>query len=291
MNKYWIWLSRIYKIGAVNQNKLLEKYKNPEKIWNLSNKELEQNIFLNKEQIDIILDNKYRQNLEKYIEYMQKNKIDMITIQDEEYPVNLKQIYDPPIAIYIKGNKSILNKTSIAIVGSRICSNYGANIAHKFAYDLSKNNIIIVSGLAKGIDSNAHKGTLSANKSTIAVVGCGLDIIYPNENKELFFNIIKNNGAIVSEYIVGIKPEKENFPARNRIISGLSEGVLIIEAREKSGALITADFALEQGKEVYAVPGNINSYNSQGTNELIKQGAKLVTSVEDMLPFRLKFNY
>ena len=252
MNKYWIWFSRINKIGAKAQNKLLEKYHNPEEIWNLTKKELQG--ILDDKQIEIILNQKNRINLEKYAEYMQKHEIKMITIFDEKYPQNLRNIYDPPVVLYIRGNENIINEFSIAIIGSRVCSNYGKQVAKQFAYNLSKYNINIVSGLAKGIDTYAHVGTIQAKKTTIAVIGSGLDIIYPEENKQLYEEIIKNNGAIISEYIVGTKPEKLNFPKRNRIISGLSKGILVVEANKKSGTFITVDFALEQGKNLYAIP-------------------------------------
>ena len=252
MNKYWIWFSRINKIGAKAQNKLLEKYHNPEEIWSLTKKELQG--ILDDKQIEIILNQKNRINLEKYAEYMQKHEIKMITIFDEKYPQNLRNIYDPPVVLYIRGNENIINEFSIAIIGSRVCSNYGKQVAKQFAYNLSKYNINIVSGLAKGIDTYAHVGTIQAKKTTIAVIGSGLDIIYPEENKQLYEEIIKNNGAIISEYIVGTKPEKLNFPKRNRIISGLSKGILVVEANKKSGTFITVDFALEQGKNIYAVP-------------------------------------
>lgn len=169
MDKYLVWLSCLYKIGARTQNELLKKYKSPKKIWNLTKKELEKNEFLNETQIEIILDERYRKNLNKYIEYMNKNKIEMISIFDKEYPEKLKEIYDPPVVLYIKGNKNILSKISIAIIGSRNCSEYGMITAKKFAYELANNNIIIVSGLAKGIDKYAHIGTLYLENSTIAV--------------------------------------------------------------------------------------------------------------------------
>ena len=252
MNKYWIWFSRINKIGAKAQNKLLEKYHNPEEIWNLTKKELQG--ILDDKQIEIILNQKNRINLEKYAEYMQKHEIKMITIFDEKYPQNLRNIYDPPVVLYIRGNENIINEFSIAIIGSRVCSNYGKQVAKQFPYNLSNYNINIVSGLAKGIDTYAHVGTIQAKKTTIAVIGSELDIIYPEENKKLYEEIIKNNGAIISEYIVGTKPEKLNFPERNRIISGLSKGILVVEANKKSGTFITVDFALEQGKNIYAIP-------------------------------------
>ena len=185
---------------------------------------------------------------------MKQNNIKMITIKDEIYPSKLRNIYDPPVVLYVRGNEKILNNPSIAIIGSRRCSNYGKQVAKQFAYNLSKHNINVVSGLAKGIDADAHVGAIKAKKPTIAVVGSGLDIVYPKENVTICQEIIKTGGAIISEYIVGTKPEKIYFPARNRIISGLSSGILVVEAGRKSGTLITVDFALEQGKNIYAIP-------------------------------------
>lgn len=220
--------------------------------------------------------------------------MDIIPINVECYPQNLKEIYDPPVSLYIKGNKDILNNNSIAIIGCRDASEYGIKAAKYFSYNLSKEGINIVSGLAKGVDSYAHIGNICAQDElnleskdkeigkTIAVIGSGLDIIYPKENKFLYDEIINIGGAIISEYSIGTKPNKMNFPARNRIVSGISGGVLVIEAKEKSGTLITVDFALEQGRDVYVVPGNINSINSVGTNDLIKQGAKLVTNYKEI---------
>lgn len=261
MDKYWIWFSRINSIGAKKQNELLEKYKTPKTIWNLHTKELEQ--ILTKQQIDIVLNKRYRDNLNKYIEYMQKNNIKLITKENEKYPQNLLNIYDPPVVLYLKGNENILNEKSIAIIGSRNCSSYGTKVARSFAYNLSKKNINIISGLARGIDISAHIGTLQAKGKTIAVMGNGLDTVYPNENTNILNQIIEKEGAVISEYIIGTRPEKKNFPARNRIISGISEGVLIVEAHKKSGALITVDLALEQGKDIYTIPGNIDSPSSE----------------------------
>ena len=254
MDNYWIWFSRIFKIGARTQKDLLEKYDTPQKIWELDRKELERYSNLTEEQIKIILDNTYRENLKLYSAYMEKKNIKMITIKDEEYPKKLLNIYDPPSVLFVLGNEKILNNTALAIIGSRKCSEYGKNIAKQFAYNLSKQNINIISGLAKGIDTYAHLGTNCAQKTTIAVIGSGLDVIYPQENEKLAKDIVEKGGAIVSEYIVGTRPEKSFFPARNRIISGLSDGVLVVEAHQKSGTFITVDFALEQGKNVYAIP-------------------------------------
>lgn len=176
-----------------------------------------------------------------------------------------------------------MNNLSIAIIGCREASEYGKKAAQYFSYNLAKQNINIVSGLAKGIDCFAHIGALQAKGKTIAVIGSGLDIIYPKENEKLAEKIICSGGAIISEYPIGTIPKKDNFPARNRIISGLCKGVLIVEAKEKSGSLITGDFAMEQGKEIFAVPGNINSLNSVGTNMLIKDGAIPVCNYNDVI--------
>lgn len=212
-------------------------------------------------------------------------KIEEISIESKEYPEQLREIYDAPLKLYVLGNKEILKQSSIAIVGARKATEYGKEVALQFSKDLSKNGINIISGLALGIDTCAHLGTLYPDSigKTIAVLGSGLDEIYPKPNIELAKQIIKNGGCIISEYSLGIKPEKQHFPQRNRIISGLSKGVLVVEASEKSGSLITADFALEQGRDVFAVPGNISNSTSVGTNNLIKQGAKLVTNYEDIL--------
>lgn len=212
-------------------------------------------------------------------------KIEEISIESKEYPEQLREIYDAPLKLYVLGNKEILKQSSIAIVGARKATEYGKEVALQFSKDLSKNGINIISGLALGIDTCAHLGTLYPDSigKTIAVLGSGLDEIYPKQNISLARKIIQMGGCLISEYPLGAKPEKMHFPKRNRIISGLSKGVLIVEASEKSGSLITADFALEQGRDVFAVPGNISSSTSVGTNNLIKQGAKLVTSYEDIL--------
>ena len=214
---------------------------------------------------------------------MIKNSIDIISIEDKEYPELLKNIYSPPINLYIRGDKNILNQPSIAVVGCRYATDYGLKNAQKFAFDLSKSGFNIVSGLARGIDSFAHIGAIKAKGITTAVLGNGLDFIYPKENVRLAQQILDCGGAIISEYPLGTKPDKNNFPARNRIISGMCNGVFVVEAKEKSGTLITLDFALEQGRDVFAIPGNIDSENSFGTNEIIKQGAKLVTCSQDII--------
>ncbi len=320
--KYWIWLSLLTNLGSIKKQRLLEQYENPEVIYKLTKEELENIKGIGKRTIQNILDSKKKIEVKKHIEYMSKNEIDIISIKDKEYPQILKEIYDPPISLYCKGDIGILNKKAIAIVGCREATDYGKKASKYFAYNLARQGINIISGLAKGVDSYAHigvnqvdtvedytqkernqqnivdkhnkkikctsvenVGSVDKHKNcgkTIAVLGNGLNSIYPKENEVLANKIIQNGGAIISEYPLGTKPEKMNFPARNRIISGMSKGVLVVEAQEKSGTLITVDFALEQGRDVFVVPGNINSLNSVGTNFLIKQGAKLVTHYSDI---------
>lgn len=281
--KYWIWFSRIQGIKCIQKEILLKQFKSPEKLWNMNKTDLETTEEINKNLINEILNEKYRKDLEKYEKYMNKNNINIITILDKDYPEKLKNIYDKPMVLFAKGNIELLKQDGIAIVGCRDCTTYGKNTAKKLAYDLAKQNKCIISGLAKGIDKYSHIGALEAKGNTIAVIGNGLDNIYPYENKELSELILKNKGLIITEYIIGTPPDRINFPARNRIISGLADGIVVVEAKEKSGSLITADFGIEHGKDIFAVPGNINNANSIGTNNLIKQGANVATNYEDII--------
>lgn len=281
--KYWVWLSLISGLGAKKKKSLLQYFKTIENLYNAQKADLLKVPGIGEKYADILLNPQIRYNIDRHIEYMIKNNVDIISSDDEEYPKILKNIYDPPISLYIRGNKNILNNNSIAIIGCRDCSQYGKNVAKQLAYNISKKNMNIVSGLAKGIDSMAHEGTLLAKGKTIAVLGNGLDTIYPKENIKLAKLILDNDGAIISEYPLGEKPKKQNFPERNRIVSGISKGIIVVEARQKSGTLITVDFALEQGRDVYVVPGNIDRDTSVGTNELIKQGAKIITNYHEIL--------
>lgn len=215
-----------------------------------------------------------------------KYKVIKVELNSKFYPERLKNIACPPKQLYCLGNLELLNyKANLAMIGSRDCSSYGEKVAKDFAFHLAQNNVCIVSGLAKGIDAFSHIGALNANGKTIAVLGSGLDNIYPKENKEIFQEIIKKGGLIITEYSLGTKPLKHNFPARNRIISGLSDSVLVVEARKNSGTNITVDFALEQGKDVFVIPGNIYSKTSDGTNYLITEGAIPVVSYKDILKY------
>ncbi len=219
--------------------------------------------------------------VEKYIRKLSENNIKALCIEDLSYPPLLKNIEDPPPLLFFKGNLEILLKKTVSIVGSRKCSKQGIAFAKKVSNLLSKNGYTIISGLALGIDAAAHGGAIEGDGATAAVLGCGLDIVYPAMNKEIFKHL-ENRGCLLSEHFLGDKPLKHHFPRRNRIISGLSEKLMVIEAGERSGALITANLALEQGREVLAVPGNPNEIYSKGSNRLIKDGAFLIDDIKDI---------
>lgn len=279
--QYWIWLGSVPGIGAVKSKKLLEHFKDPYNVWNAKENELRNLSFLSKADVVNLTDTKIKEKVSIHLENIYKHGIRVVTIDDELYPLYLKNIYDPPVVLYMKGS-IIKEEKCLAVVGSRKATSYGLGMAQTISRELAKYGITVVSGMARGVDSYAHKGALQEGGRTIAVLGCGVDVIYPYENKKLMESIIEN-GACISEYLPGTTPAANNFPARNRIISGISLGVIVIEAGNKSGSLITADFALEQGREVFALPGNVNSINSTGTNKLIKEGAKIVTGIEDIL--------
>jgi DNA processing protein len=206
----------------------------------------------------------------------------LITLADADYPERLREIFDPPPVLWVRGNRSLLSKPAIAVVGTRAPSPYGTGMAEMLSRDLATHRMVILSGMARGIDTAAHRGALSAGGSTVAVWGTGVDVVYPKENKRLAEEIVLSGGAIVSEQPMGTFPAPQNFPLRNRILSGMSVGVLVVEAGEQSGTRITARCALEQNRDVYAVPGNVTSRNAWGPNTLIKQGAKLVATWEDV---------
>ncbi|HXP08771.1 MAG TPA: DNA-processing protein DprA [Acidobacteriaceae bacterium] len=225
---------------------------------------------------------KARTEAERELVRMGEQKGMILTYGDEEYPERLREIFDPPPVLWVLGNVNLLARPSIAIVGTRHPTPYGTGMAEILARDLAMRKLVILSGMARGIDTAAHKGTLAAHGSTIAVWGTGIDVIYPKENKPLAENILESGGAIVSEYRLGTFPAPQNFPKRNRILSGMSVGVLVVEAGENSGTRVTARCALEQDRDVYAVPGNVTTRNAWGPNTLIKQGAKLVATWEDV---------
>lgn len=229
-----------------------------------------------------IFDGKARRAAEEEAAQFAKRDVKLITLASPEYPKRLREIYDPPPVLWVRGDVSLLSRPSIAIVGTRHPSPYGMQVAEMLARDLSARRLLIVSGMARGIDTCAHKGALSARMPNVAVWGTGIDVVYPKENRKLAEEILALGGAIVSEVPMGTFPAPQNFPRRNRIISGLSIGVLVVEASENSGTRVTARCAAEQDRDLYAVPGNVTAKNSWTPNTLIKQGAKLVGSWEDV---------
>lgn len=220
--------------------------------------------------------------IQNYYEVLKTNDMTMLTIEDEAYPDRLKKIEDAPIVIFLKGNENLVNYPSIAIVGARKCSEYGYNAAKELGYQLVGAGFNVISGMAMGIDEAAHKGALSKGDRTLAVLGTGVDVCYPKQNRHLYDTILER-GCVLSEFLPGTQPMPYQFPLRNRVISGLSLGIVVVEAAERSGSLITAHLALTQNREVFAVPGNIHSALSKGTNKLIQAGAKMVTKVEDII--------
>jgi DNA processing protein len=209
-------------------------------------------------------------------------KAAIISLSSVEYPPRLKEIYDPPVVLFVKGSVELLSKPGIAVVGTRHPTVYGLGMAERLATDLAARGLVIISGMARGIDTAAHRGAIAAKGKTIAVLGTGIDVFYPRENTRLAEQILALGGAMISEFPIGTSPAPQNFPIRNRIISGMSAGVLVVEAAEYSGTRITSRCALEQNRDVYAVPGNVTNKNSWGPNTLIKQGAKLVATWEDV---------
>jgi DNA processing protein len=280
--KYWVWLSSLPGIGSRKFNDLISFFQTAENVFNSTYEELKNCRIINEEVVKTITNNRNLEKIDKYIKKVKDNGIKIYLSNQEEYPVNLKTIYDPPPVLYCLGEIRQEDKEAIAIVGSRKASDYGLKTAEKLAEQLVQNGITVVSGMALGIDAAAHRGAIRGGGRTIAVFACGVTNPNPKSNINLYREILKN-GAVVSEYPLGMQPHPGNFPARNRIISGLALGSLIVEANIKSGSLITADFALEQGRDVFAIPGNINSPSSMGTNNLIKNGAKLVDCIEDIL--------
>ena len=283
--KYWLGLSKIHGLGPQRFKKLYSYFDSMESAWTADFNEfklagLEESVARN------IIEERKDINLDREIEKLIREKIELVTVLDKEYPQLLSEIYDPPAILYYKGNlESTGDEFAISAVGTRKYSSYGKQITEKIIGELASQEITIVSGLALGIDALVHETTLTHGGRTIAVLGSGLfrENIYPSKNRYLADRICGNNGLLVSEYPPETLPLKGHFPQRNRIIAGLSVATLVLEAPERSGALITAKHALEFNRDVLAVPGNINSINASGTNNLIKLGAKLITSAADVL--------
>ncbi|NWG03107.1 MAG: DNA-protecting protein DprA [Syntrophaceae bacterium] len=279
---YWLALSLIPGIGSVLFRRLLDRFGTPEAVFRAPAKELLKIEGLGAKVTGEIQKGPSEKAVKRELSLLEKVGGKIMTFQDSDYPKRLKEIYDPPALLYMRGELKSRDELAIALVGSRKTSPYGRWFTEKIGQDLARHGITIVSGMARGIDSVAHQGALQGGGRTIAVLGCGIDVIYPSENRNLFYQIIEQ-GAVLSEFPMGTPPEGGHFPRRNRIISGLSIGVVIVQASSESGSLITAGYALEQGREVFAVPGNVGAEGSRGTNRLIKEGAKLVESTEDIL--------
>src|SRR5438132_5689204 len=279
----WVALNMTPGIGPRAAAKLLERFGSAEAVYGATRVELEKCRLL-PEAVDSIIARDMHTQAEGEIENVRKLGGDILVLDDGVYPSLLREIYDPPIALYVKGAWSeCLDQPCVAIVGSRKCSTYGQNASLMLARDLAQRGVTVVSGFARGIDAAAHRGALEAGGRTIAVLGTGIDEIYPRDHKKLSEEILERGGAVVTQFPLSTPPVSENFPYRNRIISGLSLGVVVVEAAENSGSLITARLAIEQNREVFAVPGNITSRNSFGTNYLIKgAGAKLVQQWQDI---------
>lgn len=260
----------------------MNHFETPKKAWLAPDSKFSSMAGKRTDSLGNLLTRRNKTDLSQVANYLEDRVITPLFLTDNGYPEQLKNIYDPPPVLFLRGDKDCLNNLSVSLVGSRNASPYGLAVAENLGRDLARTGINVVSGMARGIDTAAHCGALDAGGKTIAVLGCGVDVIYPSENGKVMNNIIKS-GAVVSEFPPGARPEPWHFPVRNRVVSGLSKVVVLVEAAKRSGALITANLALEQGRDVMVVPGNITSKFSQGSNGLIKQGAAPVLEVADIL--------
>ncbi|OGI21041.1 MAG: DNA protecting protein DprA [Candidatus Melainabacteria bacterium RIFOXYA12_FULL_32_12] len=289
--KYWLAFSKVNSIGSRFIKKVWEHFGSIKEAWLASNADLLRIEGLRYNRVQNFIEARKAINPDKLLEEIYKRDIKVLTLQDEDYPYLLRQIPDPPAILFIKGNLEVCNlDKTLAIVGSRKASHYILEILNKIIDEIRGTDITIVSGMALGVDSCAHKAALKNNLKTIAVLGSGLDHIYPKKNKDLFQEIINGNGAVISEYYPSEEPEPWKFPVRNRIVSALSKGTLIAEAGLKSGALITANLCLEQNRELMCIPGLITNPNTEGIHQLIKNGAGVVTNAKDIFDY-LNWHY
>lgn len=277
---YEFWLASLEGISSQRKMMLHEKGIFAKELYNIEETE---NLILSEKEKFCIKESKKQKNWLETYEKTKEQRIGFVTVYEKEYPESLKNISGMPYALFYKGNLLLEKDTlNIGIVGARRCSAYGETMTLKFAEHLAERGIHIISGMARGVDGIAHRGALNVSGRTCAVLGCGVDVCYPKEHRGLYEDI-EHRGCLLSEYPPGTPPLGRNFPARNRIISGLSDLLLVMEAKEKSGSLITADMALEQGKDVYALPGNIENELSRGCNRLISQGAGILLGLEELV--------
>lgn len=279
---YWYWMCNIKGIGNKKQHYLLEHYGNARNVYEAGMKELMTVKGITNKDAGIIINSRSDDNIRKSYYEMKEKGVSFVHIGERDYPKKLNNIYDSPIGLYYKGKLPHNNIPSVAVVGARACSAYGKEIAYSFSKEFARMGIQVISGMAVGVDSYAHRGCIEGDGYTCAVLGCGVDICYPAGNISLYSDI-SAYGGIISEYPVGTLPLAYRFPERNRIISGLCDAIVLVEAKSKSGSLITTDQGLEQNREIFVVPGRINDKLSEGCNELIKQGAALITTPEDIL--------
>jgi len=277
----WLALALTPRMGPTRCHRAVQKLGAADRLFSASLTELE-STGMPAESAQYVFDGRAREAAVKEAAHIAEQSATFLTPDDEAYPSPLLEIYDPPAVLWLRGNPAVLNRPGLAVVGTRHPTPYGSGIAEQLSRDLAHRGLVILSGMARGIDTSAHRGALAASAPTIAVWGTGLDVIYPKENKKLAEQIVATGGAIVSEFPLGTFPAPQNFPIRNRTLSGMSMGVLVVEAGEYSGTRITARCALEQGRDVYAVPGNVTNKNAWGPNTLIKQGAKLTATWEDI---------
>jgi DNA processing protein len=286
----WLALSLTPGMGATRARKLVEHFGSAEAVFHATLTELEAT-GIQAASAQSIATGKSSELAREEVARAAEQAAVLLCYEDACYPPRLKEIYDPPIVLYVRGDVELLTRPGIAMVGTRHPTPYGSGMAERLACDLAAHGLVIISGMARGVDTASHRGAISAKGKTIAVLGTGVDVIYPKENSRLAEQIIALGGALMSEFPLGTSPFPQNFPIRNRILSGMSVGVLVVEAGEYSGTRITARCALEQNRDVFAVPGNVTNKNSWGPNTLIKQGAKLVATWEDVwedLPAEVK---
>jgi len=279
---YWIALRNVCGIGTVLCKNLIERFGSPERVFAADEESLHAVPGMTQRTIAALRSAVPSSDAERELELLERRHISIITFADPAYPALLRHIYDPPPFLYVRGSMPAAESCMVAIVGSRNASSYGRRVTDQLSRELAAQGVTIVSGMARGVDAYAHQAALSAGGTTVAVLGCGVDVVYPPENRKLY-EAIGDSGAVVSEYPLGTEPSSYHFPARNRIISGMSRGVLVVEAGPHSGSLITARLALEQGRDVFAIPGSIYTYMSKGTNSLLRSGAKLVETAQDIL--------
>jgi DNA processing protein len=279
--KYWIGFNIVRGIGPARLQALLDHFHDLRSAWEATADEL-RTVGLDSRVLQNLLNAREKLDLDAEVARLEKAGVQVITWQSPEYPDRLRNIYHPPPVLYLRGSLAPADEWAVAVVGTRRATVYGKEATRHIAGELARAGVTVISGLARGIDTAAHQAALDAGGRTIAVLGSGVDVVYPAENRRLMQHIIEE-GAVLSEYALGRPPEASNFPPRNRLISGLSLGVTVVEAGARSGALITADYAAEQGRDVFAVPGNMFNRSSKGCNRLIQQGAKLLLGVEDIL--------